>query len=64
MAEFSRDFYNDAEIIWNTGILPLYSAGNVLSPGAEIAITFKLGLPEPCVGDFSDGAIHFWGEAV
>ena len=58
---FTRDFYNDAEIIWNN---PLYSLGNVLVPGAEIAVTFKLGLPEPCVGDFSDGDIYFWGEAI
>jgi len=64
---FTRDFYNDAEIISNdllniNGIL--YDAGNVLSPGAEIAITFKLGLPEPCVGNFDSGDIFFWGEAV
>ena len=58
---FSRDFYNDAEII---GRSPFYSAGNVLSPGAEMSVTFKLGLPLPCNGDFSDGAIYFWGEAV
>lgn len=61
---FTRDFYNDAEIIWN-GFLPAtYSAGNVLSPGSEIAVTFKLGLPEPCVGNFNEGDIYFWGEAI
>jgi len=58
---FTRDFYNDAEIMRpDVG----YSAGNVLAPGADIAITFKLGLPEPCVGDFSDGSLFFWGEAI
>lgn len=41
-----------------------YQAGNVLSPGAEIALNFRLHLPEPCNGDFSDGAIYFWGEAI
>jgi len=41
-----------------------YKAGNVLSPGAEMALTFRLKLPEPCNGDFSDGQIYFWGEAV
>jgi len=46
------------------GALDAYFAGNVLSPGSEIAITFKLGLPEPCVGDFSEGDIYFWGEAI
>ncbi len=70
---FTRDLYNDAEIIRNAGtdasgdlILNTieYHAGNVLSPGAEIAITFKLGLPEPCVGNFDSGAVYFWGEAI
>lgn len=72
---FTRDFYNDAEIIRNPGTdlsgllligtLPIhYHAGNTLTPGAEIAVTFKLGLPEPCVGNFNEGAIYFWGEAI
>lgn len=70
---FREDFYNDAEIIAPTdngagGIATLggvdYFAGNVLTPGSEIAVTFKLGLPEPCVGDFSEGDIYFWGEAI
>jgi hypothetical protein len=41
-----------------------YQAGNVLSPGAEISLTFRLFLPEPCNGDFTDGSIYFWGEAI
>ena len=46
-----------------------YSEGNLnyknlLSPGAEMSITFKLDLPEPCNGDFDTGSIYFWGEAV
>src|SRR3989344_2214976 len=41
-----------------------YSPGNVLSPGSEVALTFRLALPEPCNGDFSSGSIFFWGEAV
>ncbi len=57
-----------APIIENDGIILLggvpYQAGNVLSPGAEIAITFRLALPEPCNGDFSQGQIYFWGEAI
>jgi len=68
---FTTDFYNDAEIIADTTVGPLtiggvagYYNGNTLSPGSEIAITFKLGLPEPCVGDFSEGDIYFWGEAI
>ena len=39
-------------------------AGNVLTPGDEIAITFRLTLPEPCNGDFSDGQLFFWGTAI
>lgn len=68
---FTRDFYNDAEIIGGTGpegTITLggvsYWAGNVLSPGSEIALTFKLGLPEPCVGNFDSGQLFFWGEAI
>jgi len=64
---FTRNFYNDAEIIFNGGLLiggiP-YSRGNELTPGGDIILTFKLGLPEPCVGDFSEGDIYFWGEAI
>jgi len=59
--------YNDAprgaapgstvtELDWNNG--------NALSPGSEMALTFKLSMPEPCVGDFSEGQIYFWGEAI
>ena len=72
--QFTTRFYNDAEIIAPTGIGPgnglvefggvNYFAGNVLSPGSEIALTFKLGLPEPCVGNFDTGDIFFWGEAI
>jgi hypothetical protein len=42
----------------------VYQPGNVLSPESEMAITFRLNLPEPCVGDFSSGSIFFWGEAI
>ncbi|MBW2975988.1 hypothetical protein KY347_00925 [Candidatus Woesearchaeota archaeon] len=38
--------------------------GNVLTPGSEMALTFKLSLPEPCNGDFDTGAFYFWGEAI
>ncbi len=37
---------------------------NFLAPGAEMALTFRLDLPEPCNGDFDTGSIYFWGEAV
>ena len=41
-----------------------YHAPNVLVPGSEMAVTFRLNLPEPCNGDFDTGAIYFWGEAI
>ncbi|NOZ80749.1 MAG: hypothetical protein GXP63_03680 [DPANN group archaeon] len=56
------------EIMQDAGLVNLggkdYQAGNVLSPGAEISVTFRLALPEPCNGDFSDGSIYFWGSAI
>ena len=42
----------------------IYYPGNVVSPGAEMALTFRLFLPEPCNGDFDTGSIFFWGEAI
>jgi hypothetical protein len=41
-----------------------YFSSNVVSPGSEMAITFRLNLPEPCNGDFDTGSIYFWGEAI
>jgi hypothetical protein len=41
-----------------------WNCGNAVSPGSEMALTFKLSMPEPCVGDFSEGQIYFWGEAI
>ncbi|MFH0978917.1 MAG: hypothetical protein V1837_06485 [Candidatus Woesearchaeota archaeon] len=46
------------------GGIEQYQPGNVLSPGADISLTFRLNLPEPCNGDFTEGSILFWGEAV
>lgn len=41
-----------------------WNNGNVISPNSEMALTFRLKMPEPCLGDFSSGQIYFWGEAV
>ncbi len=60
---FSTKMYNEAEIIQD-GATGGYYAANTLNPGSEMALTFKLSLPEPCVGDFSEGKINFWGEAI
>ncbi len=42
-----------------------YHEGNVLSPGADITLNFKLSLPEPCTGGpFDSGQIKFYGGAI
>ncbi len=42
-----------------------YPAGNILSPGADMSLNFKLRLPEPCIGGpFTQGKILFFGEAI
>lgn len=51
------------EIIQGIQTVP-YFLGNIVSPGSEIAVTFRLNLPEPCNGDFDTGSIFFWGEAI
>ncbi len=56
-------FYNNTEILQDDLDAPYWDA-NILSPGAEIALTFKLSLPQPCQGDFNSGNIFFWGEAI
>jgi len=61
---FSTLLYNDAEILQAGPVSLGYYAANILSPGSEMALTFKLSLPEPCNGDFDSGSIYFWGEVV
>ena len=41
-----------------------YFASNLLSPGSDIAITFRLIVPKPCSGNYDSGTLYFWGEAV
>jgi hypothetical protein len=58
-------FYNRNEVIQSsTKLMGVYYAGNTLTPGAEVTLTFRLDLPEPCNGDFDTGQIYFWGEAI
>lgn len=59
-------FYDGYEIIQQGGAFTggVGYKANVLAPGAEMALTFKLNLPEPCNGDFDAGQIFFWGEAI
>ena len=60
---FSTNLYDEAEILQDIAIGPYWIA-NILAPGEEFAITFKLTLPEPCNGDFDSGSLYFWGEAI
>jgi len=57
---------NMARIIDGAKILGgVYPAGNVLSPGADMSLNFKLKLPEPCNGGpFTQGQLKIFGEAV
>jgi hypothetical protein len=57
-------FYNSHEIIQTIPMNDAYYQSNILSPGSEMALTFRLDLPEPCNGDFDTGSIYFWGEAI
>jgi hypothetical protein len=56
------------QIISGPTIAAGHFAGNVLSPGADMSITFRLDLPVPCNGAFGtypgSGQIYFWGEAI
>jgi hypothetical protein len=66
---WDRSMYYEAEII-QSGFQPEaggpagYYRGNILSPGSEMSLVFRLDLPEPCNGDFDSGQIYFWGEAI
>ena len=57
-------FYNGYEIIQSPVMLGPYYAANILAPGAEMALTFKLSMPSPCQGNFDTGSLYFWGEAI
>jgi cysteine-rich repeat protein len=58
-----KPFYNVNEIMQINKIGAYYTT-NILSPGSEMSIIFRLNLPEPCNGDFTSGQIYFWGEAI
>jgi hypothetical protein len=63
--KWDNTFYWHNEIIaMITPMIWQYYVPNILAPGAEMSLTFRLSLPEPCNGDFSDWQIYFWGEAI
>ncbi len=40
------------------------ASGSLLSQGSEMSVTFKLSVPNPCEGHFTDGEFHFVGRVV
>jgi len=61
----SNDLHNNAEImqvLWDR-TNNLYLA-NLLAPGAEMVLTLKLNVPEPCTGSFNRGGTIIWAETV
>jgi hypothetical protein len=40
------------------------AAAGLLAQGAEMSMTFKLNVPNPCKGSFTDGQFHFIGRAI
>ena len=56
-------FYNSHEIIQALPQGP-YWVANILAPGAEMTLEFRADIPEPCNGDFDQGDIYFWGQAI
>jgi hypothetical protein len=56
-------FYDKNEIIQDEKVGPYYTS-NLLAPGADMSIIFRVEVPEPCVGSFDSGRVYFWGEAV
>ena len=68
-AGFEEAMFNEAEILQENPIDAGKGgyAANLLAPGSDMSITFKLALPEPCYGNFEsseDGNIFIWAEAV
>ena len=61
---FDSSFYGNNEIMHTLPIANMYHPGNILAPGAEMSVIFKMSLPEPCKGNFDSGSIYFWGEAI
>ena len=60
---FQPFFYNNSEII-QTDYNDPYWMGNILQPGQSMHLTFRLDLPDPCIGNFDEGAIYFWSETI
>jgi hypothetical protein len=60
------NFYNNYEIIPKNKdpILPDYYLANELNPKDEMKLKFKIDVPSLCKGNFNQGNIFIWGEAI
>jgi hypothetical protein len=56
-------FYGRNEVIQYLKEGPYYLA-NILSIGSEMTLDFRVDIPEPCNGDFDQGNIYFWAQAI
>ena len=56
--------YENGLLVNNGRAAILDSPANVLSPGSEVTLNFRLDLPQPCMGTYDSGQISFWGEAI
>ena len=45
-------------------IINYLEQGSLLGQGSEMSITFKMTVPEPCEGHFTDGSFRFMGRVV
>jgi hypothetical protein len=61
--KFSTALYDVGEVLQVFPNGPYYT-GNLLSPNDFINVVLRLDVPEPCTGEFNDGQITFWAEAV
>ena len=55
---------NSETIIGGLPYQAVVNDSNVLNEGSELSITFRLKVPEPCNGAFSDGDIFFWFDVI
>ena len=60
---FSSNFYQNKDIL-PKGPVGSYFWGNLLSSEEKLNISFKIDIPKYCKGNFNNGSIYLWAEAV
>ena len=72
LPSYSGDIQDMCRIINNAdantgsyqGDVAASATAGLLSQGAEMSLTFKLDVPTPCIGSFTDGSFRFVGRVV